>query len=151
MDSAIVEWAREERGMSIGLPTAERLKLQVGSAVALNEEPVMEVAGLHLASGLPRRMHVHGREVREAIEPVVQQMVAVAAAVLDVTPPELSADLGETGIVLTGGVARLAGLAERVAEATSLPVRVGDRPERAVVTGCGRCVEEPYLLAAALS
>jgi rod shape-determining protein MreB and related proteins len=90
-------------------------------------------------------------EVREAIEPVVRCILSVVQGTLEETPPELSADLAGSGIVLGGGMARLRGLGDRIAGETGIPVTVPGNPERAVVTGSARCVDEPRLLDAALA
>lgn len=146
MDEAIVEHVLESHGVAIGLPTAERIKIGIGSTHVGHADRSMEVVGVHRATGLPRRITVHGAEIRHAVEPTVRAIVATVVATLEATPPELSADLAEAGMVMTGGIARLPGLAERVAFETGVTVTVARRPERAVVEGSGRCVEEPHLL-----
>jgi rod shape-determining protein MreB and related proteins len=150
-DEAIAEWARLVRGVAIGMPTAERVKIAVGSADPGHDVGSIEVVGLHLASGLPRRLVFESGEVREAIEPVVRCILSVVQGTLEETPPELSADLAGSGIVLGGGMARLRGLGDRIAGETGIPVTVPGNPERAVVTGSARCVDEPRLLDAALA
>lgn len=148
LDEAIVDHVLAAHDLAIGLPTAERIKITIGSTHVGHADSVMDVVGVHRPSGLPRRVTLTGGEIRAAIERSVRAIVGVVAATLEATPPELSADLAEGGIVMTGGMSRLTGLPDRISHETGLPVALARRPDRAVVEGSGRCVEEPRLFAA---
>jgi rod shape-determining protein MreB and related proteins len=148
MDEAIAEHVLSHHGVAIGLPTAERVKIAIGATHTWRGAATMAVVGVHRASGLPRRVTLTSTEVSHALEPAVRAIVGVVVATLESTPPELSADLAESGMMMTGGLARLRGLPERVANETGVTVTVSPRPDRAVVDGSGRCVEEPRFLAA---
>lgn len=148
MDEAIVEQVLVRHGVSIGLPTAERVKIAIGSTHIRLHEATTVVVGVHRASGLPRRVMLTSAEVSQALEPTVRAIIGVVVAALESTPPELSADLAASGMVMTGGLARLRGLPERMASETGVAVTVARRPDRAVVDGSGRCVEEPRFLSA---
>jgi len=121
-----------EYSLLLGERSAKDIKVGAGSAFPLREELSIRVAGRDLATGLPHTVTITSPEVRRAIETPVLQIVELVRATLDVCPPELSGDILDRGIVLTGGGALLRGV----------PVRVADDPLRSVVRGSGRCVEE---------
>jgi len=141
-DAAIVAYILKNYSLEIGLRTAERIKIQIGSAADLEEELSMEVRGRDQAAALPRTTVITSEEIREALKPPIAQIVATVRDTLGKTPPELSADLVERGLVLAGGGALLRGL-DRVIEAdTGLPVSVCEDPLTAVARGTGVLLED---------
>ncbi|MDP6380561.1 MAG: rod shape-determining protein [Phycisphaerae bacterium] len=136
-DEAIIEHMKKTYSLLIGPQTAERIKIQIGSAYRLEQELTMEVGGRDLIAGLPRRTVITSQEVREAIAEPVQQIVEAVKQTLERTEPELSADLTENGIVMCGGGALLRGLDTVVAQATGLAVRIADEPITCVARGTG--------------
>ncbi len=141
-DEAIAEYVLKNYSLEIGLRTAERIKIQIGSAAELDEELSMEVRGRDQAAALPRTTVITSEEVREALQPPIASIVAAVRDTLGDTPAELSADLVDRGLVLAGGGALLRGL-DRVIEAdTGLPVRVCDDPLTAVARGTGVLLED---------
>ena len=142
LDEAIIDWVKKEYNLLLGERTAEQIKMAIGSAFPYAEEPAAEVRGRDLVSGLPKTIVLSSPEIREAIEEPVQQTVDAVKFTLDKTPPELSADIMERGIVLTGGGALLHGIDERLAYETGMPIVTADRPLQSVVVGSGKCLEE---------
>jgi rod shape-determining protein MreB len=142
LDESIVNWVKKEYNLLLGDRTAEQLKMAIGSAWPFVDEPNAEIRGRDLVTGLPKTVIITAGEVREAIEEPVQGVVDAVKYCLDKTPPELSADVMERGIVLTGGGALLRGLDVRIANETGTPVITADRPLHSVVLGSGRCLEE---------
>jgi rod shape-determining protein MreB len=141
MTEAIVQYFKRHHNILIGDRTAETIKCEVGSAVPLEEEIVIEVKGRDLVSGIPRMIQVSSADIRDALSEAVGQIVDAVLNLLERTPPELSADIFDRGIMLTGGGALLKGLDERLRRETSLPVHVADDPLTAVVRGTGRVLE----------
>jgi rod shape-determining protein MreB len=142
LDEALVNWVKKEYNLLLGDRTAEHLKMAIGSAWPFSDEPNAEIRGRDLVTGLPKTVVITAAEVREAIEEPVQGVVDAVKYCLDKTPPELSADVMDRGIVLTGGGALLRGLDIRIANETGTPVVTADRPLHSVVLGSGRCLEE---------
>ncbi len=142
LDETIAAAVRSRHGLVLGERTAEDIKLTVGSAYPLAEELDMRVRGRDLTSGLPRTVTLTSTEVRAMIEPVVLQVVDVVRAVLDVCPPELSGDVLDSGLTLTGGGAQLRGLPERLRAELGVPVQVAEEPRQAVARGAGACVDD---------
>ena len=142
LDEAIIDWVKKEYNLLLGERTAEQIKMAIGSAFPYAEEPAAEVRGRDLVSGLPKTIVLSSPEIREAIEEPIQQTVDAVKYTLDKTPPELSADIIERGIVLTGGGALLHGIDERLAYETGMPIVTADRPLQSVVVGSGKCLEE---------
>ncbi len=142
MTNAIVQHFRREHNMLIGERTAEVIKCQVGSAVPLEEEYVIEVRGRNLVSGVPQMIQVSSEEIRQALEEPINVIVQAVLSLLERTPPELAADIYDRGIILTGGGALLKGLDQRLEQATDLPVHVAEDPLTAVVRGGGKVLEE---------
>ncbi|HET8650107.1 MAG TPA: rod shape-determining protein [Gemmatimonadales bacterium] len=143
MDQAIVQFMRKNYSLLIGEPTAEMIKIQIGSAVPLDPETAMPVKGRDLVSGLPKTVTVHSDEIREAIQEPVQAIVNAVRHALEMTPPELASDILDSGIVLTGGGALLRGLDVLLTHETGLPVRAAEDPLTCVVRGTGRILDEP--------
>ncbi len=142
MDDAVIQYFKKEYSLLLGERTAERLKSTVGSAYPAPEEPDAEIRGRDLVSGLPRTVVSSAREVREALDGPVIDIIDAVRTTLDRTPPELAGDVMDRGIVLTGGGAQLTGLPERLHHETRMPVRVAPDPQDCVVQGAGRCVED---------
>jgi rod shape-determining protein MreB len=143
MDQDIVAFARREFNLLLGDRTAEDVKIGIGSAYPGEaDERRTTLRGRDLLTGLPRAVEVGGDQIREAIEPSVQQIVDTIKDTIEETPPELVADIMDQGIVLAGGGALLAGLDRRVAEATQMPVHVAEDPLTCVVRGTGKVLEE---------
>jgi rod shape-determining protein MreB len=142
LDSAIISWFKKEYSLMLGERTAEEIKVELGSAFPLPEEPEAEIRGRDLISGLPRTITVSSAEVRQAIEEPLHSIVDAVRTTLDKTPPELAGDIMDRGLVLTGGGALLRGLDERLRHETGMPVHVADDPLHSVAMGAGKCVEE---------
>ena len=146
MDERIVEWVKKEHNLLLGLRTAEQIKMTIGSAYPFHDEPNAEIRGRDLMSGLPKVILISAAEVRTAIEEPVSQIIDAVRVTLDNTPPELAADLMETGIVIAGGGALLKAMTHRIAFETGMMVRLADRPLQSVVIGSGKCLEEYEVL-----
>lgn len=142
MDEDIVQYMRTKHNLLIGEPTAERVKIEIGSAYPLPQERVIPVKGRHLMSGLPTTVEVSSIEIREAIGGSVSIIIDTIKDALDDTPPELVADLMESGITLAGGGCQLKGLAERVSEEVNIRAYVADDPMTCVARGAGRVLED---------
>ncbi|MCL6499008.1 MAG: rod shape-determining protein [Armatimonadota bacterium] len=142
MDEAIIQYARKAYNLLIGERTAEEIKIAIGSAYPLREEQAVDVRGRDLVSGLPRTVRMTSAEIREALREPVAAIVDAVKQTLERTPPELSADIVERGIVLAGGGSLLRGLDRLLAEETGMPVTLTDDPLSAVVLGTGRALEE---------
>ncbi|HYY74733.1 MAG TPA: rod shape-determining protein [Gaiellaceae bacterium] len=142
MDEAIVDHVKKQYGLLIGQERAEEAKIAIGSAGGSDELREAEVAGRDMISGLLRRLPVASDEVRLALEGPISRIVDAVKDTLERTPPELSADVVERGIVLAGGGALLHGMSERLRAETGLPVHVVDSPLTCVAVGAGRSLEE---------
>jgi rod shape-determining protein MreB len=146
MDDAIMQYLKRKYNLLVGERTAETIKMQIGSAFPLDKPITMEVKGRNLIEGVPRTVVIGDEEIREALsEPVATIMNAIRVA-LERTPPELSADISDRGIVLTGGGALLKNLDKRIREETGLPVSVAEEPLASVVLGTGRMLTDFKLL-----
>jgi rod shape-determining protein MreB and related proteins len=141
VDDMISKHIRKEYGIVIGERTAEQIKIAIGSAFPLHEEEKAEIRGRDLATGLPKIVQVTSEEIREAISDPVTQIVQAAVGALAETPPELSQDILNRGIALTGGGGMLRGLDMRIAEECDVGVHLTDRPLECVVLGAGKCLE----------
>lgn len=142
MDEVIMRHIKSAYNLMIGDRTAEEIKIKIGSAYPLEQEISMEVRGRDLVAGLPRTVQVSSDEIREALSEPITQIVERVKAVLEQTPPELSADIIERGIWLTGGGALLRGLDKLLSAATDIPVYVAEDPLSCVAIGTGRALEE---------
>ncbi|WP_424213779.1 rod shape-determining protein [Streptomyces sp. BI20] len=156
MDAAITEFVRKEHGLLIGERTAEDVKVAIGSAWPVPDMPELEdrtftVRGREKVAGMPLTLELTTAEVRAALDEPVEAIVQAVRATLEECPPELSGDVMEHGIVLTGGGALLPGLDLRLASATGIPVFVADEPLDCVANGTGKCVEDLDTLSALLS
>ena len=146
MDMAIMEYLRRTYNIMIGERMAEEIKIRIGSAYPLEEELTMDVRGRDLIAGLPKTISITSVEIREALADTVQAIVDASKSTLEHTPPELSADLIDRGIVMAGGGSLLRGLDKRIAEESGLPVHVADDPTIAVVMGTGDTLNLPQHL-----
>jgi rod shape-determining protein MreB len=141
-DEMIVNFIRKSYNLLIGEATAEGIKIQVGSAHPTGQEREMDVNGRDLISGIPKTIRVYSEEIREAIQEPVQAIVGAVRRALEVTPPELSADIVDEGIVMTGGGALLKGLDVLIGEETGLTIHVDAEPLNCVVRGAGMVLDE---------
>lgn len=141
MTTAIVQYFRRSHNILIGDRTAEKIKIEVGSATPLEEEIEIEVKGRDLVSGIPKSINVSSIDIREALSEAVSEIVDAVLSLLERTPPELAADIFDRGIMLSGGGGMLKGLDERLKRETSLPVHVAEDPLTAVVRGTGKVLE----------
>jgi rod shape-determining protein MreB len=146
MDDAIIQHMKRRHNLLIGEPTAERIKIDIGSAVPLEKPLRMEVKGRHLSDGVPRTATVTDAEIREALSESVRGIVKAVREALECVPPELCGDIYERGVVLTGGVALLRKLDEYLHNQTGLPVMVADDPLATVVIGAGKLLGDRDLL-----
>ena len=146
LDAAIVQFIKKKYNLLIGERTAEEIKIKIGSAVPYEGEGKMEVKGRNLLDGLPKTVTITSEEVREALDDPVNQILDAIKATLEKTPPELSADIIDHGIMLTGGGALLRGLDKLIAEQTRIPVVVAEKPLDCVVDGTGICLESSSLV-----
>lgn len=146
LNKNIVQYARDNFSLMLGERIAEEVKIKIGSAYELEEPMSIEMRGRDMISGLPREIMVGDAQIREAISKSVSLIVENIKSTLEITPPELVADIYERGMVLSGGGALLKGLDRRIAEATQIPVRVADDPLTAVVRGTGVLLENLNLL-----
>lgn len=142
LDEAIVRHVRNTYNLMIGEPTAEEVKMKIGSAYPLEEELRMDIRGRDVVQGLPKTVSISSEEVREALSEPTRQLVEKVCSVLEVTPPELASDVIERGITLTGGGALLRGLDKLIESVTEIPVRVADNPLTCVALGTGKALEE---------
>lgn len=146
MDEAIIQYLKKKYNLLIGERTAEQVKMELGSAYPLDESLTMEIKGRDLREGIPRTIVVDDQEIREAIEEVVAAIINAIRIALERTPPELSADIIDRGIVLTGGGSLLKNLDKRVREETQLPVFLTEDPLTSVVKGAGKLLDDLDLL-----
>ncbi len=141
MDESIINYARQKYNLLIGQRMAERAKITIGSAYPLPEEQTIALRGRNLITGLPDSVEVSSVEIREALSDSIQVIVDAIRDTLDETPPELIADLMESGIALAGGGGLLQGLAERLSEETKMRVYIADDPLTCVARGAGHVLE----------
>jgi len=147
MDEAIIQHVKKHHNLLIGEPTAERVKCEVGSAAPLGKPLRADVKGRHLSAGVPRTVTVTDAEIRDALSEPVRAIVKAIREALESVPPELSGDIFERGVVLTGGGALLRNLDKRLHDETGLPVLVAEDPLSTVVLGAGKLLSNPDLLA----
>ena len=142
MDEAIIRHIRNTYNLMVGEPTAEQIKIKIGSAYPLEQEMSFEVRGRDLVAGLPKSAEISSEEIREALTEPVRAIAEKLCNVLEETPPELGSDVIERGITLTGGGALLRGLDRLLYSVTDIPVRVADNALNCVAIGTGRALEE---------
>lgn len=146
LNKNIVQYARDNFSILIGDRVAENIKMKIGSAVPLADPLVMPMRGRDLISGLPREIIVNDTQIREAMHRSIKFIIDNIKQTLEMTPPELVADIYERGIVLTGGGALLTGIDEAIAKEISIPVRVADDPVSCMVRGAGALLDKPEQL-----
>ncbi len=146
MDEAIIQHLKKKYNLLIGERSAEIVKMELGSAYPLEEPLTMEIKGRDLREGIPKVIVVDDQEIREALEDVVSAIVNAIRVTLEKTPPELSADIIDRGIILTGGGSLLKNLDKRIREETKLPVFITDDPLTTVVLGAGKLLDDIDLL-----
>ena len=147
MDSAVVSFIRLKYSLLIGEQTAEEIKIAVGSAYPVDKSDRQTVVrGRDIETGLPKSIRVGETEIREAISPVVHEIIEAVSETIEETPPELVGDIIEHGIVLAGGGALLRGIDKLIATELKMPVWITDDPQTAVVRGCGKLLDDAVLL-----
>jgi len=145
MTEAIINYVRLKYSLLLGEASAEDVKINIGTVIQ-NKEKFFVVRGRDLEKGLPKSVKLSSSEIQEALMPIIQEIVANIADVLEETPTELMADIMEKGIVMAGGGSLLQGVDKVVAEATKMPVYVAQDPMTCVVRGCGKVLEDNLLL-----
>lgn len=146
MDEAIISRIKKEYNIIVGERTAEEIKIEIGSAYPLPDEEDAEVRGRDLLTGLPKNIIVSSEEIRGAIEEPLSAIILAIKSTLEKTPPELSSDIMNRGIVLTGGGSLLKGLDERLRQETGMSVHLSEDPLTCVVVGSGKALEEMSIL-----
>lgn len=147
MDEVIVNFMRLKHSLLIGEPTAESVKIAIGSAYPVDKTDRQTVVrGRDIETGLPKSIRINESEIREALSPVVHQIIEAIAETIEETPPELVSDIVEQGIVLAGGGSKLRGIDKLIAIELKMPVWITDDPQTAVVRGCGKLLEDEELL-----
>ena len=151
MDEAIINYVKLKYSLLLGQPTAEEVKIEIGSAGSSRdnsgaEEKFAVVRGRDLEVGLPKSIKLTGGEIREALSPVIQEIVGNIVDTLEEVPPELTSDMMERGITLAGGGSMISGIDKVISEATKMPVWIAEDPLTCVVRGCGICLEDNGLL-----
>lgn len=146
MDEAIIQYIKRKYNLSIGTGVAETIKINFGLALSEDERRVMEIKGTNLVTGIPMIMEIRDDEIREALAEPTNSIVEAVKQVLEMTPPELAADLVDKGIVLAGGGALLRNMDLILREETRLPVTIADDPLTCVARGAGKVLDEIKLL-----
>ncbi len=141
LDEAIINYIKKKHNLLIGERTAEQLKIEIGSALPYDDEKTVEIKGRNLLDGLPKNILISSEEIREAMSDTIDVIIESIRTTLEKTPPELSADIIESGITLTGGGALLRGISELIAQETGMPVRVAENPLDCVVEGTAKRLE----------
>ncbi len=146
IDEAIIQYVKRKYNLLIGERTAERVKVEIGSAAPLDKKLSMMITGRNLIEGIPKKIEISDKEVRDAISDAVATIINGVRVALERTPPELSADIAENGIVLTGGGALLRNLDKAIHDETGLPVVLAEDPLASVVWGTGKMLTDMSLL-----
>lgn len=146
MDEAIIDYLKKKYNLLIGERTAEEIKIKIGSAFPLDEEISLEVNGRDLVEGLPKMVSVNSEEIRESLKDTLSLIINAVRDILEETPPELSSDLIERGLVIAGGGALLKNIDRLISQETKLPVIIAEDPLTAVVRGTGKMLEEDKYL-----
>jgi len=141
MDEAIIQWFRNEHKLDIGSSSAESIKKSVGSAMRVKSE-VIAVKGRDLVSGIPKTIEVSSDEIRQSLKDPINAIVEAVKRALELTPPELSADILDRGIIMTGGGSMLKGIDQLIRERTNVPVNIDEEPLLSVVKGTGKVLED---------
>jgi rod shape-determining protein MreB len=146
MDEAIINYVRLKHSVLLGQPTAESIKIGLGSAYKMDKNKFMVVRGRDLENGLPRSIKLSDSEIREALSSVIQEIITEISYILEETPPELISDVMQKGIYLAGGGSLIYGIDKAIEEYTKMPVHIADEPLSCVVRGCGKLLEDKELL-----
>ena len=146
MDEAIIQYIKKKHNLLVGERTAEEIKIRIGSAFPLEEEMTLEIRGRDLVEGIPKTLTITDEEIREALAETVSVIVDATRVALEQIPPELSADIGDRGIILAGGGSLLRNLDKRLREETGLPVALAEEPLASVALGIGRMLTDFDLL-----
>jgi len=146
MDEAIAAYIRRKHNLIIGQPTAEEIKIRIGAALPLEEEMAIEVQGRDQVAGLPRTITVSTNDVVEALADPISAVLSVVKSVLEKTPPELSSDIIDHGIVMIGGGSLLRKMDELITRETGVPAYVAEAPMACVAQGAGKALEQYELL-----
>lgn len=146
MNEAIINYARLKYSLLLGETTAENVKIEIGTAVAQKKETHAVVRGRDLETGLPKSVKLSSSEVREALSPIMQEIINSISDVIEETPPELVSDIMERGIVMAGGGSLLKGIDKKVSEETNMNVFIAEDAITCVVRGCGKVLEDSRLL-----
>jgi rod shape-determining protein MreB and related proteins len=146
MDEAIIQYIKRKYNLLIGERTAEQVKMEIGSAFPLEEEMTMEIKGRDLVEGVPKTLVITDEEIREALSETVATIVEAVRVALERTPPELSADIMDKGIIIAGGGSMLKNLDKRLREETGLPVTLAEDPLACVALGTGQMLTDFNLL-----
>ncbi len=146
MDESIIQYIKRKHNLLIGERTAEQIKINIGSAAPLEQPMTMEIKGRDLIEGIPKTIEITDDEIREALSDCIATVVNALRVALERTPPELSADIVDNGVVLTGGGALLKNLDLRIKAETGLPVYPAEEPLSSVVLGTGKMLQEMSLL-----
>ncbi len=141
MDEAIIQWFRNEHKLDIGNSSAESIKKSVGSAMRVKSE-VIAVKGRDFVSGIPKTIEVSSDEIRQSLKDPINAIVEAVKRALELTPPELSADILDRGIIMTGGGSMLKGIDQLIRERTNVPVNIDEEPLLSVVKGTGKVLED---------
>lgn len=146
LDEAIIQYLKRKHNLLVGERTAEQIKMQVGSASELDKPITMEIKGRNLIEGVPRTLTIGDEEIREALAEGISTIMNAIRVALERTPPELSADISDRGIVLTGGGGLIKNLDKRIRQETGLPVAIAEDPLACVVLGIGKMLSDFKLL-----
>ena len=141
LDEAITEFIKRENNLAIGIQTAEDIKIKIGSAIPEEEERFLEIRGRDIISGLPRIVKISSNDVAEAVSDCLEEIIRAVKVVLRNTPPELSADIMDKGMVLTGGGSKLSNLDVLISRSTGVPAFLADKPLLSVARGTGVMLE----------
>ena len=142
LDEAIINYVKKEMNLAIGETTAESIKIKLGCALPLVSLETMEVRGRDLNTGLPKTIEISSEQVRQALEEPILKIVDLIKMALEKTPPELSSDVMERGIILTGGGALIKNLDKLISRKTGIPVYITEAPLNAVVRGTGKALDD---------
>ncbi|MFI5241160.1 MAG: rod shape-determining protein [Microgenomates group bacterium] len=146
MDDAIINYVRLKYSLLLGQPTAESVKIAIGSAISQKDKFAV-VRGRDLENGLPKSIKLTSGEIQESLSTIIQEITGNIVDTLEETPPELVADVMEKGITLAGGGSLLPGIDKVISEAAKIPVWIAEDPLTCVVRGCGKLLDDPFLLA----
>ena len=150
MDGALANYMRKEYNLMIGDSTAEKIKKEIGTAIATNNN-TSAVKGRDLRSGTPKEVNITEEDTVEALNPILKEMINGIKDALENTPPELSADLVDMGLTLTGGGALLKNIDKRLSKETGLPVHIAEDPLACVAVGTGKALEQEEIFSTVLS